>query len=263
MSEKVVQLVQGKDSSKSFEAEEFNRSRFLFLDEAVCWVAFQSFNRPNSLGPVHLSDLFASIDALNRQLDEYDAKYWMAFQQVVNAITRGLVPAYGKLHLDPNETEYVKPEDTFEDGLTRLIPPEEIQQSYVTYIDDYLIIGDDFYEFLAVDWAAMRTVFGHIVLDYGDILMGETKKIESPAQPALNEKQLGTKRGRPEKWNWSEIMSEIVLLAASDSGLPKTQAELESWIAEKCLDLYGSEPGISTIRSRIAPIYQRRRNKGQ
>lgn len=64
------------------------------------------------------------------------------------------------------------------------------------------------------------------------------------------------RRGRPEKYPWSEIKRNLDDWIAEE-GLPDTQAACETrvaqWFAGRGLD----EPQISTIRKHVGPIYQK------
>ena len=68
-------------------------------------------------------------------------------------------------------------------------------------------------------------------------------------------------RGRPPKWDWDWLMTEIIALANDPDGLPDKQADLESWAAELFLEKYGAEPAVSLIRKKLGPIYRRLRSK--
>ncbi len=91
---------------------------------------------------------------------------------------------------------------------------------------------------------------------------GDTKTANPKSQNGQLTKPAPT-RGRPRKWDWDEIFTEIVLLANTPDGLPETQADLERWVAEKFIELCGDHPSPSWIRKMIGPIYQRIRFKSQ
>lgn len=64
--------------------------------------------------------------------------------------------------------------------------------------------------------------------------------------------------GRKPQYDWEAFYVEIAVKADLDS-LPETQAELEKAMASWCLDNWEKRPAESTIRSKIAPIYQHSR----
>jgi hypothetical protein len=61
-------------------------------------------------------------------------------------------------------------------------------------------------------------------------------------------------RGRPPKFDWRAFYAEIAVLADLDN-LPDTQAELERAMARWCFETWGYEPGESTLRQAVSPIY--------
>ncbi|MEQ9487627.1 MAG: hypothetical protein RIM72_01400 [Alphaproteobacteria bacterium] len=74
---------------------------------------------------------------------------------------------------------------------------------------------------------------------------------------------VSTRRGRTPQYDWVKFHAEIAIRADLD-GLPETQAELEKEMASWCLEEWGKEPGESTLRSKISPIYNHpRRARGQ
>lgn len=89
---------------------------------------------------------------------------------------------------------------------------------------------------------------------------GDTKAADPKSQHEQLTQSSPT-RGRPREYDWDAILREIVLLANTPDGLPKTQAELERWVAVKCRKLFGKEPDPSLIRKHVGPIYQRIRSK--
>jgi hypothetical protein len=72
--------------------------------------------------------------------------------------------------------------------------------------------------------------------------------LEVPPQEVRN------RRGRPPKFNWPAFYVEIAVRADLD-GLPEKQAELERAMAQWCSETWGSEPGDSTVRQAVSPIY--------
>ena len=64
------------------------------------------------------------------------------------------------------------------------------------------------------------------------------------------------KRGRREKYDWQSFDAQVVAIAHYD-GLPDTQAELEKKMLQWCEDTWGHQPGISTVRDRLGPLYRR------
>jgi len=64
-----------------------------------------------------------------------------------------------------------------------------------------------------------------------------------------------SRQGRKAKYEWDEFYIEIAVKADLDA-LPESQAELEKYMADWCLENWGEQPAVSTIRSKISPIYR-------
>ena len=73
------------------------------------------------------------------------------------------------------------------------------------------------------------------------------------------EPQSSRGRGRPGLYKWDDFQVEITRIANTPDGLPEMQADLEKEMAQWCEDTWGVQPGVSTIRGKIAPHYQRDR----
>lgn len=67
---------------------------------------------------------------------------------------------------------------------------------------------------------------------------------------------IANKGGRPQEYDWDTFVVEIIRRANTPDGLPETQAELIrdmlTWFSETC----GREPAESSVKGRIAKIYQ-------
>lgn len=77
----------------------------------------------------------------------------------------------------------------------------------------------------------------------------------SSIAPKLQRSNAGTNRGRPEKYNWTTFHAELTR-KIHDDGVPTSQAELENYMAEWCMQQWGSEPSESTIREKISSTYR-------
>jgi hypothetical protein len=73
-------------------------------------------------------------------------------------------------------------------------------------------------------------------------------------QPPSREEE-GRRRGRPQKFHWSEFYSEIAVRADLDN-LPETQAELERDMADWCSETWGDVPSEARLREMVSPIYR-------
>lgn len=84
----------------------------------------------------------------------------------------------------------------------------------------------------------------------------EPQKTSSSANSATDiDDEDAIKRGRPAEHDWDSMYGEIVRIADMD-GLPGTQGELKDILLVWFSENYGIEPGESTIRRRLKPIYE-------
>ena len=82
------------------------------------------------------------------------------------------------------------------------------------------------------------------------------KSTETEAQEATpaKEDKPRPKRGARPKYDWDGFIAQVVAIAEYD-GLPDTQAEMERKMLEWCENTWGHQPGISTVRTKLRPIY--------
>jgi hypothetical protein len=140
--------------------------------------------------------------------------------------------------------------------------------------DRTLQLRPDFWERNAVSWKESRLqapnwfgapgAFNYITVSTSELM----EMFPHPSEPAPvsldttgNSSQKKTtptpttaQRGRPEKYNWTEFYVEVIVRADLDN-LPESQAELERSMADWCEQKWGIQPGDSTIREKISPIY--------
>ena len=87
---------------------------------------------------------------------------------------------------------------------------------------------------------------------------------EKPQPRPTPRRQPRPQLGAPPKYAWAAFDKEIKRIKKSDGGLPETQADLEGMMLQWCEDKWDRQPGLSTVRERLSPIYQElRRKKGQ
>jgi hypothetical protein len=68
--------------------------------------------------------------------------------------------------------------------------------------------------------------------------------------------------GRPPKYDWDRFFAELIVRADLD-GLPATQAELVSQMANWCLENWGEQPADSVLKERTAAIFNHPRKSMQ
>lgn len=86
--------------------------------------------------------------------------------------------------------------------------------------------------------------------DSGELRIGREEFDALASTPRPGNKSAG----RPQKYDWDLFWAEVVKIANTPNGLPETQAELVDKMAEWCSQKWGDEPGVSTIRKKIALI---------
>lgn len=241
------------------------QGRYVLIENAASWIAHGAFDRVILNWPYTLASIFEVSDELGEDSARNEGRFWMAFEMLSKAIGRGQITAYGRYY-EPEEGEEANPRiDVLADGRTRKIKPEEARGMihYLGGEDDCLAIGSHIYDMVAVNWHELIAVFAPLTQDYGTHYLNEHRPQKPLLQQSSETDEILARKGRPPKWNWEQINLEIILLANRPDGLPETQALLETWVAQKCIELFGDEPGISTIRLKIGPIYRRLRDQGQ
>lgn len=86
---------------------------------------------------------------------------------------------------------------------------------------------------------------------YEELLLIKEPEQAPPKRPSSK------KGGRPPKYDWDDFYCEVVRIANGLDGLPEKQGELEKAMLDWCSQHWNTEPGESTIRTKIARIYQK------
>ena len=154
-------------------------------------------------------------------------------------------------------------------------------QPYSDIEDETVEINPNFWEWERVDWEQsqleapqnfkVKGSFNCITLSTSRLmhifpletpstsnLQVETAEILHDAANQTTSLKQSSRRGRPTKYDWPEFYAEVIVRADLD-GLPQTQAELERAMTDWCSENWGEPPGESTIREKLAPIYNHKR----
>jgi len=67
--------------------------------------------------------------------------------------------------------------------------------------------------------------------------------------------------GRPAKWNWEAILTEISGVV-HEQDLPNTQADMVGQMQEWCVNQYGDHPSDTEMKKRISKVFRRIRSGG-
>jgi hypothetical protein len=228
---------------------------FLLLDEAINAIAYGQLS-PAAVGPRTLISLFSEDELVldgNRDMGRYE----LAQEQLFGFAAQGKIKVFGKLDkeevtAEPNE----KPR--FEE-LIKELSAEHFAKDDFQKEDHAYFLGGQWYKQLAVCVAEFEPILNMLRPQSVSEITTARDNADEPAELLSTGKQ----RGRPKHWDWERLLQEMVLLANTPDGLPDTQAKLERWAAKKCFELFGHEPATSSIRSKIAPIYDLLRQKGR
>ena len=123
-------------------------------------------------------------------------------------------------------------------------------------------IESRFWAWDRVDWSE-----GELMIpEYSEDLKGRFVSILVPTKELFeifgseSVKPKASPAGAKRKYDWDAFYVEIAVRADLDN-LPETSAELQRDMAEWCLDTWGKEPGESSIKKYVAPIYQHPRKR--
>lgn len=231
------------------------KTKFLIFDEAVCLLAFGSYQFP-AWGPNLISSITPSDAELEIMMAELQGKYDLAYGQLLGMGRSGKIRFYGELE----EGSYEVPSNRQWIPLDRIrqIPPEEL-------------MSQDFEEDRGNFFCANRW-YRHFVVPYNDVelvaswlrpdTMGAVNPIVEERTSAVHQDSesivsLPRPRGRPREWDWDAIFGEIVRIANLPDGLPESQADLQRMVATYCVSEWGREPAPSTLSEKIGKLYSR------
>jgi len=85
------------------------------------------------------------------------------------------------------------------------------------------------------------------------IAKAEEKSVSTP----LEAPPPSTSNGRPPKYDWDAFWRQVVVAALHPDGLPEVQADLVKQMLEWCTLTWDREPGESTIKDKLSPLYAR------
>ena len=223
-------------------------AKFYDLHEAMWLVAYggevQAFFGKQSLS------VLADIDKYGHHYDWNLGQHYLAREQIARAVYGRKLKLYGIIW-SSDLTE--KPS-----GHVFLIEPEKIDNLDIFEEEEPLVVLGVKFDLLVVPSDELDSLF-YFGPKRSEIL-GKSGVGQSTSEPRTI--QHIPQLGRPRKWDWEQVLREIVALANTPDGLPDKQSDLESWVCERCQELFGDEPSVSQIRKKIAPIYQSIRSKG-
>ena len=244
------------------QAETPERPKYLLFDEAVCWIAFKQYEYP-PIGPRDAYEYMMGDAVFEEEGIECRGKYELAQDQLIAAIENRLVTLAGLLY--ENAGTEGKPDEN--QPSSRRMEMHAISHEAAASGDFYeedgsWFVADRWYDKLVVPVKELEAVFGGLTrrTETSDTRTADNVVSEGDADRKVLPLR---RRGRPPVWDWEALKVEIIALANSPDGLPAKQAELESWAANYFQQKHGSEPSVSSIRSKLSPIYDRLRQKSR
>jgi hypothetical protein len=249
--------------NKEAIATKTERSKYLLFHEAMCWIAFDQYDFP-PIGPRDYFEFMFDDTFWGDEGSMDRAKYELAEQQLIAAIENGLISLLGG-NKQVGEITH-----------SPAIQNSESVEMQMHQISHDAVAASDFYEDDGVYYVANRW-YDRLIVPVNELeaafsaFIRRAKSPENLLPVVTNSPQDDSKaklfsqkrRGRPPEWDWDALKVEIIALANSPDGLPYKQADLESWTAEYFQRKNGREPSVSSIRSKLSPIYERLRQKGQ
>jgi hypothetical protein len=109
-----------------------------------------------------------------------------------------------------------------------------------------------------------RFLFAEIAISTSDLFSKYSPKAVPATKSAAlaPEKPSPRRAGRPPKYDWDQFYAELIVGADLD-GLPATQAELVSQMANWCLENWGEQPADSVLKEKTAAIFNHPRKNMQ
>ncbi len=226
--------------------------------EAVGWIAWGIFSDPVN-GPQNLINLENPDDST--RYSAFQGQRELAEQIIFSSIKKGEVKVY--CFYFTNRGRRMSAEKVL-----RQLTHEFLQSCQISQGEGYYDIA--FYE--EDDGTKEYVEQIHIpncFLDWDDLIKispwvyKETDSV-SPQKPiAVSQSNHLVSRGRPQKFKWDQFWQEVVSIANTPDGLPERQTDMEGQMLEWCLHNWGAEPGESTIRTKIGPLYKRQVKKSE
>lgn len=255
-------LAEANDSESIREFDDFAVDlNYVDLWEAANWIGYGVFGPPG-IGPYWFTGwidcqqlfTFASLHA-NGRLE-------LARHQLLGRLATDQVALWGMFA--KHECPRSKRENDVSYAYRRTVRiPESMFEQIVENVEDGMhSVADVYFDCLLIEHAWLTKTFepGPPASMLPDAQQGETSVLQlEDGERSI----ISPSRGRPPKWDWEWLMTEVIVLANTPDGLPDKQADLETWAAEQFLNKYNSEPSASHIRKKVGPIYRRMRSKSQ
>ena len=196
-------------------------SKNVTLNEALNWIAFDSFYGPPQSPAALAAEIFEGVDVEALQLEEWNQKQSLAVakKELFSALRDGDIPAHGR-YSDQHEHNWHADEWT--------------QQTYENHSEKRTKIPSEFWRHEGINWdqSCARSQVGEyddIILSREDVLavwpMDVAQEGEDPASYQEDlPKQPGKKRGPKERYPENEFYALCALETAAND-LPETQCQ--------------------------------------
>ncbi len=229
-------------------------SKNVTLNEALNWIAFDSFYGPSRNPAALAAEILGDVDVEALQIEEYSQQTFLepAKEDFIAALRDGDIPAHGR-YSDQHEHNWHAEEWT--------------QQTYENRSEKRTKIPPEFWRHEGINWdySCARSQVGEyddIILSREDVLalwpMDVAQEGEDPASykedlPRQPEKKRGPKERYPENEFYALCALEITL-----NDLPETQAQMVDQMAQLLGVIWGEDrvPGDTWLKEKVGRIYK-------
>ena len=229
-------------------------SKNVTLNEALNWIAFDSFDGPTKTSAEVEVEIFGDTDVEALQIGDWQREQSLnaAEEDFFAALRDGDILAHGRF---TNQHEHSWHAD------------EWTQQTYENHSERRTEIPSEFWRREGMDWnqSCARSQDGEyadIILSREDVLavwpMDATQEDEDPESEKENQaKQPGKKRGRKERYSEDEFYALCALETASND-LPVIQADMVDRMTQLLGVIWGEDkvPGETWLKEKIGRIYK-------
>lgn len=208
------------------------------LYRAARWIAF---------GEKPIEQEYANILYPSEFSDDQEKEIFFSAARALHACLRdGSIKSFCPLWFDGGSGHY------FDDATEETIA-KELWGYKVNWIDGKLHY-DDFETGVDITYCGIRVSAQDLMNKFPE----KYKKIDAVENTGhtSNVQNIAAKAGRKPAYDWLTFTYEIIRIANGPDGLPDSQAELERVMAEWCSQNWEKEPGETSLKDHIRPIYR-------
>ncbi len=229
-------------------------SKNVTLNEALNWIAFDSFDGPPSHPGAMGAEILGDVDVEALEIEQWGQQTFLepAKEDFFAALRDGDIPAHGRYS---DQHEHNRDAD------------EWTQKTYENHSEKRATITPEFWRHEGINWdySCARSQVGEyddIILSREDVLalwpMDVAQEGEDPASYKEDlPKQPGKKRGRKERYPENEFYALCALHTALND-LPETRTEMVDQMAQLLGVIWGEDmvPGETWLKEKVGRIYK-------